>query len=121
MEFINAFQQNNEFSKNIIFYNNSIENGYGEGIKFSYCDNCSVISNNITNALAMNMYIYSSKNLIIKGNILKVINQDYNSKFGKAVGIGLSTDSTYDIEELEIQNNIIIGCRIGIYYFITGI
>ena len=116
-----AKTQNNEFSKNIIFYNNSIENGYGEGIKLSYCDNCSIISNNITNALAMNMYIYSSKNLLIKGNILKVINQDYNSKFGKAVGIGLSTDSSYDIEEVEIQNNIIIGCRIGIYYFITGI
>ena len=116
-----AKTQNNEFSKNIIFYNNSIENGYGEGIKLSYCDNCSIISNNITNSLAMNMYIYSSKNLLIKGNILKVINQDYNSKFGKAVGIGLSTDSSYDIEEVEIQNNIIIGCRIGIYYFVTGI
>ena len=116
-----AKTQNNEFSKNILFYNNSIGNGYGEGIKLSYCDNCSVISNNITNSLSMNMYIYSSKNLIIKGNILRITNQDYNSKFGKAVGIGLSTDSTYDIEDLEIQNNIIIGCRIGIYFFITGI
>ena len=71
--------------------------------------------------LIMNNSNSVSKNLLIKGNILKVINQDYNSKFGKAVGIGLSTDSSYDIEEVEIQNNIIIGCRIGIYYFITGI
>ena len=115
-----AKNENNDFSKNIIVKNNSIENGYGEGIKFSYCDNCSAISNNITNTFSMNIYLYSSKNLLIKGNIIKVTNKEYNSKFGKAVGIGLSTDNTNDIEELEIQNNVIIGCRIGIYFFITG-
>ena len=69
----------------------------------------------------MNIYIYSSKNLIIKGNIIKTNSSDYNSKFGKAVGKGLSTNSNYDIEDLEIQNNVIIGCGIGIFYFITGI
>ena len=68
----------------------------------------------------MNIYLYSSINLLIERNIIKVTNEDYNSKFGKAVGLGLSSDSFYDIESVEIQNNVIIGCRIGIYYFITG-
>ena len=115
-----GINQNSEFSKNITFKNNNIYNGYGEGIKFSYCDGCSAISNTIKNTLSINVYLYSSKNTLIQGNIIKVTNSDYNSKFGKAIGIGLSTDSTYDIENVEIQNNLIIGCRIGIYYFITG-
>ena len=68
----------------------------------------------------MNIYLYSSKNLLIERNIIKVTNQNYNSKYGKAVGIGLSSDSENDIENIEIQNNIIVGCRIGIYFFITG-
>ena len=115
-----GINQNSEFSKNITFKNNNIYNGYGEGIKFSYCDGCSAISNTIKNTLSINVYLYSSKDTLIQGNIIKVTNNDYNSKFGKAIGIGLSTDSTYDIENVEIQNNLIIGCRIGIYYFITG-
>ena len=112
--------QNSEFSKNITFKNNNIYNGYGEGIKFSYCDDCSAISNTIKNTLSISIYLYSSKDTLIQGNIIKVTNNDYNSKFGKAIGIGLSTDSTYDIDNVEIQNNLVIGCRIGIYYFITG-
>ena len=115
-----AKTENNEFSNNITFKNNYIHDGYGEGIKFSYCEGCSAINNTIINTLSMNIYLYSSINLLIERNIIKVTNDDYNSKFGKAVGIGLSSDSLYDIESVEIQNNVIIGCRIGIYYFITG-
>ena len=112
--------QNKDFSTNITFSNNNIHDGYGEGIKFSYCDGCSAIGNTIINTLSMNIYLYSSKNLLIERNIIKVTNQNYNSIYGKAVGIGLSSDSENDIENIEIQNNIIVGCRIGIYFFITG-
>ena len=114
-------QTNNVYSKYIYFKNNHIYDSYGEGIKLLFCEYCSVTSNIIQNTLALNLYLYNSKNTLIEGNLIEVTKKDYNSKFGKAVGIGLSSDFLNIINNITIQNNLIIGCRIGIYYFPNGI
>lgn len=113
---------NSGFSKNIIFKNNYIHEAYGEGLDFLKCDGCSAISNNITNGFSMNIYCDASKNILIEGNILRVNSEEYNSKYGNACGVGLAPESGKDvnIENILIQNNIIIGTRMGIYFFLMG-
>ena len=113
---------NNGFSKNIIFKQNYIHEAYGEGLDFLKCDGCSAISNNITNGFSMNIYCDASKNILIDGNILRVNSEDYNTQWGNACGVGLASESgnEVDIENIVIQNNVIIGTRMGIYFFLIG-
>ncbi len=113
---------NNGFSKNIIFKNNYIHEAFGEGLDFLKCDGCSAISNNITNGFSMNIYLDASRNILIEGNILRVNSNLYDSKNGNACGIGMASESgnEYDIINVEIKNNVIIGTRMGIYFFIIG-
>ena len=113
---------NSGFSKNMVFKNNYIHEAYGEGLDFLKCDGCSAISNNITNGFSMNIYCDASKNIIIDGNILRVNSEEYNSQWGNACGVGLASESqnSADIENIVIQNNIIIGTRMGIYFFLIG-
>ena len=110
------------FSKNIVFKNNYIHEAFGEGLDFLKCDGCSAISNNITNGFSMNIYCDASKNILIDGNILRVNSDDYDTKWGNACGIGLASESENraDIENIVIQNNVIIGTRMGIYFFLIG-
>lgn len=113
---------NSGFSQNIIFENNYIHDAYGEGLDFLKCDNCSAINNNITNGFSMNIYLDASKNILIEGNILRVTSDAYDTKWGSACGIGMSSESgnEYNIENIIIKNNIIIGTRMGIYFFQIG-
>jgi len=113
---------NSGFSQNIIFENNYIHDAYGEGLDFLKCDNCSAIKNNITNGFSMNIYLDASKNILIEGNILRVTSDAYDTKWGSACGIGMSSESgnEYNIENIIIKNNIIIGTRMGIYFFQIG-
>ena len=70
----------------------------------------------------MNIYCDASNNILIDGNILRVNSDDYDSKLGNACGIGLASESenSADIDSIIIQNNVIIGTRIGIYFFLIG-
>ena len=113
---------NSGFSKNIAFKNNYIHEAYGEGLDFLKCDGCSAISNNITNGFSMNIYCDASKNILIDGNILRVNSNDYDTQWGNACGVGLASESqnSADIENIVIQNNVIIGTRMGIYFFLIG-
>ena len=113
---------NNNFSKNIIFKYNKIYNSYGEGLDFLKCDSCYAIGNEITNGFSMNIYLDASKNIVIDSNILKVNSSDYDTKWGSACGIGLSSESgnEYNIDNVIIKNNIIIGTRMAIYFFQIG-
>ena len=113
---------NSYYSKNITFKNNNIRNSFGEGLYFQKCDGCSSILNNITNCFSYNIYCYSSKNILIDRNIIRVNSDEYSSQVGNACGIGLSSEnSKYDIiDNILIKNNIIIGARIAINFFQTG-
>ena len=113
---------NSYYSKNIIFNNNYIHDTWGEGLYFQKCDGCSSIGNNITNGFSMNIYLESSKNILIDSNILRVNSDEHNSHIGKACGIGLSSERGNEnkIENIFIQNNIIVGTRIAIYFFQIG-
>ena len=89
---------NSYYSKNITFKNNNIRNSFGEGLYFQKCDGCSSILNNITNCFSYNIYCYSSKNILIDRNIIRVNSDEYSSQVGNACGIGLSSEnSKYDI------------------------
>ena len=113
--------RNGIFSTNTIVEENIIQFSFGEGLYFLNCDNCRAYKNNITNALSNNIYIDSSKNIDIDGNILKVNDTYYNNKYGKAGGIGMSPDYPIsEIQNINITNNIIIGTRIGISFFTMG-
>ena len=109
------------FSTNTIVEENIIQFGFGEGLYFLNCDNCRAYKNNITNSLSNNIYIDSSKNIEIDGNLLKVNDTYYNNKWGKAGGIGMSPEYPRDIQNISITNNIIIGTRIGISFSIVGV
>ena len=112
---------NSGFSKNIVFKNNYIHEAYGEGLDFLKCDGCSAISNNITNGFSMNIYIDVSKNIVIDGNILRVTSENYNTQWGKACAIGLAAESGGTvIDNILIQNNIAIGTRMAVYFFMGG-
>ena len=112
---------NSGFSKNIIIKNNFIHEAYGEGLDFLKCDGCSAISNNITNGFSMNIYIDVSKNIVIDGNILRVTSENYNTQWGKACAIGLAAESGGTvIDNILIQNNIAIGTRMAVYFFMGG-
>ena len=108
-------------STNILFKNNKIHEGFGEGLDFLECDTCSAIGNEITNGFSMNIYVDVSRNIVIDGNILRVNTDDYNTKWGRACGIGMAPESGgIVISNILIQNNIIIGTRMGIYFFTMG-
>ena len=113
---------NSYFSKNITFKKNYIRDSWGEGLHFLRCDGCEAISNNITNGFSMNIYCDSSKNIIIDGNVLRVNSEQWDSHLGKACGIGLSSGEGDEnkLDNIIIQNNIIIGTRIGVYFFQNG-
>ena len=104
------------FSRLITISENNITNSYGEAVYLLNCENCNVWGNVITNGLSANIYIDSSKNILINKNIIRVNSTEYNNKYGKASGITMSPDSNHDIEKITIQNNIIIGTRIGIFF-----
>ena len=105
-------------STNIIIEKNIIRYGYGEGIKIFKCDGCKIINNNITNTYNVSLFIEASKNIIIDKNIIKVTNDKYNSRYGKACGIVLKPQNgRYLIEDVIITNNIIISTNGGIFYF----
>lgn len=109
------------FSTNTLVEENIIQFSFGEGLYFLNCDNCRAYKNNITNSLSNNIYIDSSRNIVIDGNILKVNDTYYNNKWGKAGGIGMSPDYPIsEIQNISITNNIILGTRIGISFFIMG-
>ena len=108
-------------SSNIVFKNNNIHEGYGEGLDFLECDNCSAIGNTITNGFSMNIYIDASRNIVIEGNVLRVNTDNYNTKWGRACGVGMAPESGgIVISNIVIKNNIIIGTRMGIYFFTMG-
>ncbi len=109
---------NGEFSKHITISRNNISNSYGEAVYFLNCKFCHATENNITNGLSANIYIDSSKDIEITKNVLRVNSIEYNNKNGKACGIAMSPDIYNSIERINIENNIIIGTRIGIYYFL---
>ena len=112
---------NSGFSKNIVFKKNYIHEAYGEGLDFLKCDGCSAISNNITNGFSMNIYIDVSKNIVLDGNILRVTSEDYNTQWGKACAIGLAAESGgIVIDNILIKNNIAIGTRMAVYFFMGG-
>ena len=113
---------NSYFSKNIIFKKNIIRDTFGEGLHFQKCDGCEAISNNITNGFSMNILCDSSKNILIDGNVLRVNSEEYDSHLGNACGIGLTSAEGNEnkLDNIIIQNNIIIGTRIGIYFFQIG-
>ena len=108
-------------STNIVFKNNKIHEGYGEGLDFLECDTCSAIGNEITNGFSMNIYIDASRNIVLDSNILRVNTDSYNTKWGRACGIGMAPESGgITISNILIQNNIMIGTRMGIYFFTMG-
>ena len=119
---IRGKHNNSYFSNNILLNNNNIHNTWGEGLYFQKCDICSAVGNNITNAFSMNMYIDKSKNIIINRNILRVNSDEHDSHLGNACGIGLSSEggNINILDNIIIQNNIIIGTRIAIYFFQRG-
>lgn len=41
----------------------------------------------------MNIYLDASKNILIEGNILRVTSDAYDTKWGSACGIGMSSES----------------------------
>ena len=108
-------------STNIAFKNNKIHEGYGEALDFLECDTCSAIGNDITNGFSMNIYVDASRNIVIEGNILRVNTDAYNTKWGRACGIGMAPESGgIVISNILIQNNVMIGTRMGIYFFTMG-
>ena len=108
-------------STNVIFRNNKIHEGYGEGLDFLECDTCQAINNEITNGFSMNIYVDVSRNVVIEGNILRVNTDAYNTKWGRACGIGMAPESGgIVLSNILIKNNIIIGTRMGIYFFTMG-
>ena len=108
-------------STNIVFKNNKIHEAYGEGLDFLECDTCSAIGNEITNGFSMNIYIDASRNIVIEGNTLRVNTDSYNTKWGRACGVGLAPESGgITISNILIKNNVMIGTRMGIYFFTMG-
>ena len=112
---------NSQMSTNIVFKNNKIYNGYGEGLDFLECDTCSAIGNEITNGFSMNIYIDVSRNILVEGNVLRVTSTAYDTKWGSACGVGLAPESgSIHIENVVIKNNVMIGTRMGVYFFTFG-
>ena len=108
-------------STNIVFKNNKIHEGYGEGLDFLECETCSAIGNEITNGFSMNIYIDASRDIVVEGNILRVNTDDYNTKWGRACGVGMAPESGgITISNIVIKNNIMVGTRMGIYFFTMG-
>jgi len=108
-------------STNIVFKNNKIHEGYGEGLDFLECDTCSAIGNEITNGFSMNIYIDASRNIVVEGNTLRVNSDAYNTKWGRACGVGMAPESGgITISNILIKNNVMIGTRMGIYFFTMG-
>ena len=108
-------------STNIIFKNNYIHESYGEGLDFLECDTCSAIGNEITNGFSMNIYVDASRNIVIEGNTLRVNTDAYITKWGRACGVGMAPESGgITISNILIKNNIMIGTRMGIYFFTMG-
>ena len=98
---------------NIHFKNNYIHEGYGEGLDFLECDNCSGVGNKITNGFSMNIYIDASRNILIEGNTLRVNTEAYNTQWGRACGVGMAPESGgIVISNIVIKNNVMIGTRI---------
>ena len=101
--------------------NNIISFSYGESLYLYHCEHCVVTQNEITNGLSANIYIDSSKYIDIDGNILRVNTTYYDNKYGSASGIAMSPDDNNPISYINITNNIILGTRIGIYFFMQDI
>ena len=107
-----------EYSSNIIVEKNNIYNGYGEGIDIFECDNCKVIKNNIKNAYNISIFVHESKNIIVDRNVIRVNSDRYDSYYGRACGIGLTSPSSRKLlTNIVISNNIILSTRIGILFF----
>ena len=69
----------------------------------------------------MNIYVDASRNIIIDSNILRVNTDKYNTKLGRACGVGMAPESgEIVISNILIQNNVMIGTRMGIYFFTIG-
>ena len=105
------------FSSHITISGNNISNSYGEAVYLLNCKYCSVSRNEITNGLSANIYIDSSRNIEITKNVIRVNSTEYNNRNGKACGIAMSPDYNNSISRILIENNIIIGTRIGIHFF----
>ena len=105
------------FTIDVNISENNISSSYGESIYLSKCLDCYVYKNEITNGLSANIYIVSSQSIEICKNIIRVNSTEYNNFYGKACGIAMSPYKNYQVRFILIQNNIIIGTRIGIYFF----
>ena len=69
----------------------------------------------------MNIYIDASRNIVVDGNTLRVNTDTYNTKWGRACGVGMAPESGgITIANIEIKNNVMIGTRMGIYFFTMG-
>ena len=101
--------------------NNTISFSYGEALYLVNCHETVVAHNEITNGLSANIYIDSGFEMDIDGNILRVNSTQYDNKYGSACGIAMTSDiGIYGLHNINITNNIILGTRIGINYFITN-
>ena len=106
-----------DYSKNITIEKNIIGYSYGEGIRINYCNDCHIIENNITNTLNMSIFIFTSNNTIAEKNLIRVSSNSYNSGYGRASGIGMSPYFNMTLDNITITNNIIIGAKVGVFFF----
>ena len=101
--------------------NNTISFSFGESLYLANVSSTVVAHNEITNGLNANIYINSSKHIDIDGNILRVNSTEYDNKYGAACGIAMTNVNNYVVRSINITNNIIIGTRIGIHYFMQDV
>ena len=101
--------------------NNTISFSYGESLYLANISSTVVAHNEITNGLSANIYINTSKWLDIDGNILRVNSTEYDNKYGSACGIAMTNMNKDVVNYINITNNIILGTRIGIHFFMQDV
>ena len=109
-----------DFSTNILVEGNLISHSYGESLRFSRCENCKVYQNQMIDGLSSLILLEASKLIEIFNNTLRVSSNSYNNMFGKASGIGMTPDlRVSNILGIFIENNVIIGTKIGIHFYLN--
>ena len=65
----------------------------------------------------MSIFIFTSNNTIVENNLVRVSSNSYNSGYGRASGIGMSPYFNMTLDNITITNNIIIGAKVGVFFF----